>query len=392
LAVASIAVIALLQNRASGSRDSEVALSELAAQFDTLQNVPYDSIGVPRAEQAAVTRRLRAGTTQVRRGLAELRRDSPTVHLVDAGAPFGASMTILEHIRRLLVAGRGSRADILGRQAGRIQRKVDAEFKEAESDYEKRAAGALRLAQLGSGTAILVLASLFALAYRRSRRAHVRSIGLAAENQLLLWRDAQVQVIQRLALAVEYRDDETGDHTHRVGDMAADIAVELGMSVDEVVLLRQAAPLHDVGKIGIPDSILLKPGRLTDAEFAEMKRHTTFGAEMLADGQGPLLEMAERIALAHHERWDGTGYPLGLSGDDIPLVGRIVAIADVYDALTHSRPYKEAWEPAHAIAEIRAQAGRQFDPQVVRAFLAVVMEVAPPVASPAVANTPVTVA
>jgi putative two-component system response regulator len=263
---------------------------------------------------------------------------------------------------------------------------------QAGVDYERLGAHSLRLAQFGSGAAILVLASLFAFVYQRSRRAHLRSIGLAAENQRLLLKDTQVQVIQRLALAVEYRDDETGDHTRRVGDLAASIAAELGMSADVVVLLRQAAPLHDVGKIGIPDSILLKPGRLTDAEFAEMKRHTTFGAEMLADGQGALLDMAERIALAHHERWDGTGYPLGLSGNDIPLVGRIVAIADVYDALTHSRPYKEAWEPAHAIAEIRAQAGRQFDPQVVRAFLAVVMEVAPPVASPAVANTPVTVA
>jgi putative two-component system response regulator len=130
------------------------------------------------------------------------------------------------------------------------------------------------------------------------------------------------------------------------------------MREGDLALLRQAAPLHDVGKIAIPDRILLKPGRLTAAEFAEMRTHTTVGAEMLARPGFPLLEMAAEVALTHHERWDGTGYPAGLAGPDIPLVGRIVAVADLFDALTHERPYKEAWLLADAVAEIRAQRHR----------------------------------
>jgi putative two-component system response regulator len=189
-------------------------------------------------------------------------------------------------------------------------------------------------------------------------------------NARLLVEDSQLQVIQRLALASEYRDDETGQHTRRVGELSTRIGEALGMPEAQLVLLRRAAPLHDVGKIGIPDCILLKPGRLTPDEFDQMKTHTTLGAGMLAEGRGlPLLEMAEKIARTHHERWDGTGYPSGLSGPAIPLVGRIVAAADVFDALTHSRPYKDAWTVADAVSEITGQAGRQFDPAVVKAFL-----------------------
>jgi putative two-component system response regulator len=146
------------------------------------------------------------------------------------------------------------------------------------------------------------------------------------------------------------------------------------MPESELALLRQAAPLHDVGKIAIPDRILLKPGRLTAEEFEEMRTHTTLGAEMLARPGFPLLEMAAEIALTHHERWDGSGYPAGLAGGDIPLVGRIVAVADVFDALTNERPYKDAWPLADAVAEIRDQSHLQFDPAVVDAFLAVLPE------------------
>jgi len=183
--------------------------------------------------------------------------------------------------------------------------------------------------------------------------------------------ETQNEILERLAQAAEYRDDDTGLHTKRVGQMSAQIAQALGLSNAEVELIRRAAPLHDVGKIGIPDSILLKPGRLTPEEFELMKTHTTLGAKMLSGGRFPLLQTAEEIALTHHERWDGTGH-FRLQGETIPMAGRIVAVADVFDALTNERPYKKAWPRAEAIEEVQCQSGRQFDPSVVEAFLKVV--------------------
>ncbi|UBV45401.1 tetratricopeptide repeat protein (plasmid) [Deinococcus taeanensis] len=179
---------------------------------------------------------------------------------------------------------------------------------------------------------------------------------------------AQVEIVTRLAAAAEYRDDQTGKHTFRVGHVSAYLAERLGMPAGEVDILRLAARLHDVGKIGIPDAILLKPGRFTPEEFDTMKQHAVIGARILSGGHSALLRAAEEIALTHHERWDGTGYPYGLSGEAIPLSGRLVSIADVYDALTSERPYKRAWTPQEALTEIEAQAGRQFDPRVVEAF------------------------
>lgn len=181
----------------------------------------------------------------------------------------------------------------------------------------------------------------------------------------------QIEILERLALAAEYRDDDTGQHTNRVGRISAQIAEALGWPEPEVELIRQAAPLHDVGKIAIPDSILLKPGKLTPQEFEHMKTHTTAGAKILSGGRFPLLQMAEEIALTHHERWDGTGY-MRLQGDTIPKASRIVAVADVFDALTHDRPYKKAWTQSEALEEIRNQNGRQFEPHVVDAFLKVI--------------------
>jgi putative two-component system response regulator len=188
-------------------------------------------------------------------------------------------------------------------------------------------------------------------------------------SRTLSLEEAQVEILERLAAAAEYRDDATGKHAQRVGEVSGMIAQALDLPAAEVELIRQAAPLHDVGKIGIPDSILLKPGRLTAGEFEIMKSHTTIGAKMLANGRSDLTQMAERIALMHHERWDGTGYPGACRGEEIPLVGRIVAAADVFDALTHERPYKTAWPVKDALAEIQRQSGRQFDPKVAEAFL-----------------------
>lgn len=180
---------------------------------------------------------------------------------------------------------------------------------------------------------------------------------------------SQLETLQRLALAAEYRDDDTGLHTKRVGLVAAQIAQVLGLPQAQVDLITRAAPLHDVGKIGITDAILLKPGKLTDDEFATMKAHTAIGAKMLSGSTSPWLQMAEEIALSHHERWDGKGYPQRLAGEAIPLVGRIVAVADVFDALTHERPYKNAWTVEDAVAEIGSKNGSQFEERVVGAFL-----------------------
>lgn len=179
---------------------------------------------------------------------------------------------------------------------------------------------------------------------------------------------AQVEILQRLAMAAEYRDDTTGRHTFRVGQLAAALARKVGLPEAEVELIRLAAPLHDLGKVGIRDRVLLKPGKLSSDEYREMKAHVSIGARILSGSHFPLLRMAETIALTHHERWDGTGYPEGLRGDQIPLVSRLVAVADVFDALTHQRPYKSAWNAAEALEALGRERGLQFDPDVVDAL------------------------
>lgn len=186
---------------------------------------------------------------------------------------------------------------------------------------------------------------------------------------------ARLEILERLARAAEFRDDDTGEHTKRVGYVTGLVAAALGLSADEVELMERAATLHDIGKIGVSDTILLKPGPLTAEEFRVMREHTTIGARILSGSNVPVLQTAGDIAISHHERWDGTGYPEGRKGERIPLVGRIVAIADLFDALTHERPYKKAWTRAEALAEIEAQCGRQLDPGVVAAFMHVLNRV-----------------
>jgi putative two-component system response regulator len=181
--------------------------------------------------------------------------------------------------------------------------------------------------------------------------------------------EARLETLECLARLAEMRDDETGRHTVRVGQMSATLADAVGLDAETCELIRRAAPLHDTGKFGIPDAILLKPGKLTTDEFEIVKSHTTLGAEILAGARSPVLSLAREIALTHHERWNGTGYPTGLSGEQIPIGGRIVGLADVLDALTRKRPYKPAWPIDVAVAEIRSQSGRQFDPAVVDAMV-----------------------
>jgi putative two-component system response regulator len=184
--------------------------------------------------------------------------------------------------------------------------------------------------------------------------------------------EAQVEILHRLALAAEYRDDLTGRHAERVGLLSALIGTELEMPREEIQLLRRAATLHDVGKIGVSDSILMKPGPLTDTEYRRMQLHTEIGERILSGSRFPLLKMAGEIATSHHEWWNGNGYGRGLAGEAIPLTGRIVAVADVFDSLTHERPYKVAFSQETAFDLIREGTGTQFDPRVVEAFFALV--------------------
>jgi putative two-component system response regulator len=179
---------------------------------------------------------------------------------------------------------------------------------------------------------------------------------------------ARLELLQRLAIAGEYRDHETDQHAQRIGHTAGLLASALGLGPREVARILHAAALHDIGKIAIPDAILLKPRRLTSQEFETVKTHASVGARILGGSQTGLLRVAAEIAATHHERWDGRGYPDGLAGDAIPLSGRIVAVADVFDALTHKRPYKQAWSVEEAATEIAKQSGQQFDPAVVAAF------------------------
>jgi CHASE2 domain-containing sensor protein len=197
-----------------------------------------------------------------------------------------------------------------------------------------------------------------------------------------LW-NTQVEILQRLGKAVDWRDAETGLHIERIGRSCERLALAIGMSPHDAELLRHASALHDVGKVGIPDEILGKPGPLDADEWELMKRHTTIGGEILAGSTSELVELSRVIALTHHEHWDGGGYPRGLRGEEIPLPGRICAICDVFDALLSPRPYKDPWPFDRSIAEIERLSGTQFDPSLVKAFLPIVAELYPAEASSA---------
>lgn len=181
-------------------------------------------------------------------------------------------------------------------------------------------------------------------------------------------RRTRLQVIQRLGRAAEYKDNETGMHVMRMSHYARIIALEYGFSAAEADNLFNAAPMHDIGKIGIPDSIMLKQGKLTYEEFAIMKTHPEIGVEILGESDSDLIALAKLVSMTHHEKFDGSGYPKQLKGYEIPIEGRIVALADVFDALTSVRPYKEAWSIDAAIAFIHSEKGKHFDPKLVEIF------------------------
>jgi len=182
-------------------------------------------------------------------------------------------------------------------------------------------------------------------------------------------RDAHYETIKRLARAADYRDNETGVHIIRMGHYSRILGKAMGMSDEESKQLQRASVVHDIGKIGIPDQVLLKPGKLDKEEFEIMKTHSAIGAALLSDIDSDLCQLAETIALTHHEKWNGKGYPNGISGKDIPVEGRIAAVADVFDALTSERPYKKAWLVEDAINLLIKEKGQHFDPEIVDLFL-----------------------
>jgi hypothetical protein len=195
------------------------------------------------------------------------------------------------------------------------------------------------------------------------------AVAMEAVDVNRLLEEERLDALQRLARVAEYRDDATFKHVERVAGTARRLGELLGLPQSEIELIYQAAPLHDIGKLTIPDSILLKPERLTTDEFEQIKGHARAGATLLSGSHSEVLGLAEEIALTHHEWWDGSGYPGGLSGNEIPIAGRLVGLADVFDALTHERPYKKAWPLPKALQEIGDLRNRQFDPEIVDAFL-----------------------
>lgn len=205
-------------------------------------------------------------------------------------------------------------------------------------------------------------------------KARVKThLSLVQADELL---NSRLQVVQRLGKAAEYKDNETGMHVMRMSHFAKELALAYGLTEQQAEILLHAAPMHDIGKIGIADSIMLKPGKLTDEEFSTMQKHPEIGAEIIGDcGDSILLNVAKSVSLTHHEKWDGTGYPKGLAGEDIPIEGRICAIADVFDALTSKRPYKDAWSIEDTVAFLKEQKGKHFEPKLVDSMIEILPKI-----------------
>jgi putative two-component system response regulator len=289
----------------------------------------------------------------------------------------GGDLSALEPVRDRLAA-QGADVRALAGDLEQVARAIVADPPEAiivEPGGEAALRARLDPLELDAGPALLTaqnanaVRAIVELRRLRARQKELESVFAAASvARMREAESAQHDTLQRLLQAAGYRDDNTYEHTQRVGLLAAKLARELGMSDRDIGLIGRAAPLHDIGKIAIPDSILLKPGKLTEEEFEVIKTHAVLGARVLAGGASDLFSVAETIARAHHERWDGEGYPRGLKEEAIPIAARIVHVADVYDVLVHERPYRESLTPAAAAEEIRRGAGTDFDPKVVEVF------------------------
>jgi putative two-component system response regulator len=298
-----------------------------------------------------------------RRAIAVIEEWDPDLVLLDLHLPNSEGIALLDNIRHelnlpelpivVITADRNARARMAALEAGA----TDFLLKPIDTfEVTLRVRNLLRLRKLHRE--LIQQTTLLEL------RVAERTAELAA---------SQREILQRLALASEYRDDMTGRHTERVGALSVRIAGQLLLPADQIEIIRFATPLHDIGKIAIPDHILLKPGPLTPKEYDEIKLHVMVGASILSGGTSPILQMAEQVALTHHERWDGSGY-LGLAKLEIPHAARIVAVADVFDALISVRPYKSAWPVDKAVAEIVGLSGVHFDPEVIAAFKLTIAE------------------
>ena len=236
------------------------------------------------------------------------------------------------------------------------------------------AAGYVLIAQaaFGAGTVLVLTYPLAAWALAAIGTVAANYVGAFIERNAFArqLRESQLELIQRLAQAVDTRDTETGEHIQRIGRLSQQLALQIGWSEEDAEVLRHASAMHDIGKIGIPDHILLKPGKLEPEEWEVIKAHTTTGAQILSGSSNPLVRMARDIAMSHHERWDGSGYPAGLREQEIPIAARICAVVDVYDALLAKRSYKDAWSSEQALDEIQQGSATHFDPTLVAAFLA----------------------
>jgi putative two-component system response regulator len=302
------------------------------------------------------------GTTDARRVPDLFRAYLPDLVLLDLRMPHVDGFTVLDQIATLNEGGAFLPIVVLTADDSREAK--ERALSAGATDFISKPFQAFEI--LLRIRNLLQTRQLYVELQHRNRRLQDRVVERTRELE-----HAQREMLERLTQAVETRDGETGEHTRRVGENSARLASALGLPEGQVELIRRAAPLHDVGKIGVPDAILAKRGALTAEERELVKTHTTLGAKILAQGDSELMRAAEQIALGHHERWDGTGYPNGRSGEEIPLEARIVAVVDVFDALVHDRPYRGAWPVERALEEIEAGAGGHFDPVVAAAFLAV---------------------
>lgn len=256
----------------------------------------------------------------------------------------------------VMMPGKSGHAVCAALKADPTTRKIPVIFVTALADAENEARG------FELGAVDYVTKPISAPVVRARVKNH---LSLVRVDELV---ESRLAVVQRLGRAAEYKDNETGLHVIRMSYFSRLIALEAGMSNAWADTLLNAAPMHDIGKIGIPDAVLQKPGKLNPEEWAVMQKHAEIGAEIIGEDGSDLLQMAREVALHHHEKWDGSGYPEGLKGKDIPLSARIVALADVFDALTSERPYKKAWSIEQATDLLKEQSGQHFDPELVEAF------------------------
>ncbi len=294
--------------------------------------------------------------TDARKALADFSSIQPDLVALDWRMPNMDGLSFLRQIRSRIPAGDFVPTLVLTAENGRSTRQ--AALAAGAKDFLSK--------PLDVSETLLRIYNLLETRWLHMElRTHNETLEQRVRDRTQELERAQLELLQRLALAAEYRDDCTGQHAQRVGQLAALLGRAIGLEQEQVELLRRAAPLHDIGKIGIPDGILLKPSKLTSEEYTQIKRHTDIGRIILSGSAFPTLQMAERIALYHHERWDGSGY-YGLAGDAIPIEARIVSVADVYDVITHVRPYKEAQSPSEALALLQDESGKQFDPNLVQ--------------------------